>query len=160
MKGTVAAAVVVAALAVALLAEVGHGALTCVEVDANLLPCAEYVTGKEAAPPALCCQGVKRIRALPAGTVERRFVCECIKSAAARFDGLKSDIARDLPAACGSPLPFPLALDFDCNTCVSYLSIVRVLSFFVLAFLIVCFTVRFVSVAASPEHELAPQDPP
>ncbi|CAM0910895.1 unnamed protein product [Alopecurus aequalis] len=117
MKGTVAAAVVVAALAVALLAEVGHGAVTCVEVDANLLPCVGYVTGKETPPPAMCCQGVKRIRALPSGTAERRLVCECVKKAAARVDGLKSDAIRDLPAVCGSPLPFPLALDFDCNTC-------------------------------------------
>uniref|UniRef100_A0ACD5ZY55 Uncharacterized protein n=2 Tax=Avena sativa TaxID=4498 RepID=A0ACD5ZY55_AVESA len=116
MKGTVAAAVVLAALAVAFLAVTGHGAVTCVEVDANLLPCVEYVTGKEAKPPALCCQGVKRIRALPAGTAERRFVCECIKEAATGFDGLKNDAIRDLPAVCGSPLPFPLALDFDCNT--------------------------------------------
>ena len=113
MKGTVASAVVAAALAIALLAEVGHGAVSCVEVDANLLPCVGYVTGKEAAPPALCCQGVKRIRALPVGTVERRLVCECVKKAAARLDGLKNDAIRDLPALCGSPLPFPLALGFD-----------------------------------------------
>jgi hypothetical protein len=116
MKGTVAAAVVVAALSVALLVAVGDGAVTCIEVDVNLLPCVGYVTGKAAAPPALCCQGVKRIRALPAGTTERRFVCECVKKAAARIDGLKSDAIRDLPLACGSPLPFPLSLDFDCNT--------------------------------------------
>lgn len=117
MKGTVAAALAVA-LAVAFLAAAtpAHGVVTCADVDACLQPCVGYVTGKEAAPPAECCAGVKRLRTLPTGTGERRFACDCVKKAAARFQGLKSDAIRDLPATCGSPLPFPLSLDFDCNT--------------------------------------------
>ncbi|RCV30194.1 hypothetical protein SETIT_6G074400v2 [Setaria italica] len=118
-KGVAAAVIVVAAMAflvVTMAARPAEGAVTCAEVDSNLRPCVGYVTGKEAAPPAECCAGVKRIRALPSGTVERRQACECVKQAAAKFPGLNADAIRDLPARCGSPLPFPLTLNFDCTT--------------------------------------------
>ncbi|KAL6658833.1 hypothetical protein ACP70R_002873 [Stipagrostis hirtigluma subsp. patula] len=93
-----------------------HGAVTCADVDASLRPCVGYVTGKEAAPPAECCAGVTRLRGMPSGTAERRQACECVKQAAARYQGLQSDAIRDLPGKCGSPLPFPLSLNFDCTT--------------------------------------------
>ncbi|XP_062196394.1 non-specific lipid-transfer protein 1-like [Phragmites australis] len=118
-RSAVAAAVVVALAAVVFLlaaARPGQGAVTCADVDADLRPCVGYVTGKEAAPPAECCAGVKSIRAMPSGTAERRLACECVKQAAARYKGLDTDAIRDLPAACGSQLPFPLRLDFDCST--------------------------------------------
>ncbi|RLN04455.1 non-specific lipid-transfer protein A-like [Panicum miliaceum] len=118
--GAAAAVVVLAAAAMALIvllaARPAEGAVTCAAVDANLLPCVGYVTGKEEAPPAECCAGVRRIRALPSGTAERRQACECVKQAAARFPGLNADAIRVLPAQCGSPLPFPLTLNFDCTT--------------------------------------------
>ncbi|XP_015695897.2 non-specific lipid-transfer protein A-like [Oryza brachyantha] len=119
MKGvggaSVVAVVVVAGCLLAAAAVV-DGAVTCGDVDASLLPCVAYLTGKEAAPSAACCAGVKRLRTLPVGTAERRFACDCVKKAAARFKGLNGDAIRDLPANCGSPLPFPLTLDFDCST--------------------------------------------
>ncbi|KAJ1267136.1 hypothetical protein BS78_07G033300 [Paspalum vaginatum] len=112
-----AALVMAAAVAFALLAAAAaDGAVTCAEVDANLRSCVGYVTGKAAAPPAECCAGVRRIRAMPSGTAERRQACECVKQAAARFQGLDVDAIRDLPAQCGAPLPFPLSLSFDCST--------------------------------------------
>lgn len=111
------AAAAVALVVLLLMATAGaHGAVTCAEVDANLRPCVGYATGKEAAPPAECCAGVRRIRAMPSGAAERRQACECVKQAAARFQGLDADAVRDLPAQCGSPLPFPLSLSFDCST--------------------------------------------
>ncbi|OEL27070.1 hypothetical protein BAE44_0011913 [Dichanthelium oligosanthes] len=122
MAKGVAAATVVAALAamaaflMIVAARPAEGTVTCAEVDANLRPCVGYVTGKEAAPPAECCAGVKRIRVMPSGAAERRQACECVKQAAARFEGLNVDAIRELPAQCGSPLPFPLALNFDCTT--------------------------------------------
>ena len=117
-KGGAAAAAVVALAALLVLAAArpAEGAVTCAEVDLNLRPCVGYVTGKEAAPPAECCAGVRRIRALPSGTAERRQACECVKQAEARFPGLNADAIRVLPAQCGSPLPFPLTLNFDCTT--------------------------------------------
>lgn len=119
-KGGAAAAVVALLVAMAFMAMTSArpalSAVTCAEVDANLLPCVGYVTGKDAAPPAECCAGVKRIRALPTGTAERRQACECVKQAAARFQGLDADAIRDLPAKCGSPLPFALTPNFDCTT--------------------------------------------
>ena len=92
--------------------------VSCADVDENLRPCVGYVTGKEAAPAAECCAGVKRIRAMPSGTADRRQACECVKQAAAKYQPLNADAIRDLPAQCGAPLPFPLTLNFDCTTCV------------------------------------------
>ncbi|CAO2200037.1 unnamed protein product [Urochloa humidicola] len=117
--GTVAAAAMVAAVAfflVVMAARPGEGAVTCAAVDANLLPCVGYVTGKEAVPPGECCAGVKRIRALPSSTAERRQACECVKQAAAKFAGLNANAIASLPTQCGAPLPFPLTLNFDCTT--------------------------------------------
>ncbi|KAL6658834.1 hypothetical protein ACP70R_002874 [Stipagrostis hirtigluma subsp. patula] len=73
-----------------------HGAVTRADVDANLRPCVGYVTGEEAPPPAECCAGVTRLRAMPSGTAERR-------QAAARYQGLQSDAIRNLPGKCGAP---------------------------------------------------------
>ncbi|KAF0900495.1 hypothetical protein E2562_032102 [Oryza meyeriana var. granulata] len=118
MKG-VSGVAVVALVVVAgclLAAAAVDGAVTCGDVDASLMPCVAYLTGKEAAPSAACCAGVKHLRTLPVGTAERRFACDCVKKAAARYKGLNGDAIRDLPAKCGSPLPFPLSLDFDCST--------------------------------------------
>ncbi|CAO2186835.1 unnamed protein product [Urochloa humidicola] len=116
-KGIAAAAMVAAvAFLVIMAAKPGEGAVTCAAVDANLLPCVGYVTGKEAAPPGECCAGVKRIRAMPSNTAERRQACECVKQAAARFPGLNADAIASLPTQCGAPLPFPLTLNFDCTT--------------------------------------------
>ncbi|CAO2205667.1 unnamed protein product [Urochloa humidicola] len=114
--GAAAMSAAVAFLVMVMAARPAEGAVTCAEVDANLLPCVGYVTGKEAAPPGECCAGVKRIRALPSGTAERRQACECVKQAAARFPGLNADAIRTLPTQCGAPLPFPLSLNFDCTT--------------------------------------------
>jgi hypothetical protein len=112
----VAAAMALLVVSMMMAARPAEGAVTCPEMDANLLPCVGYVTGKEAAPTADCCAGVKRIRALPSGAAERRQACECVKQAAAKFPGLNADAIQNLPARCGSPLPFPLSLNFDCTT--------------------------------------------
>lgn len=118
MKGAAAVAMVVVAgcLLAAAAVSVVDGAVTCGDVDASLLPCVAYLTGKAAAPSGDCCAGVRHLRTLPVGTAERRFACDCVKKAAARFKGLNGDAIRDLPAKCAAPLPFPLSLDFDCNT--------------------------------------------
>jgi hypothetical protein len=114
-----AATTAVAAVALVLLAAAAVRAdVNCADVDASLRPCVGYVTGKEAAPAAECCAGVKRIRAMPSGPAERRQACECVKQAAANYQPLNADAIRDLPAQCGAPLPFPLTLNFDCTTCV------------------------------------------
>uniref|UniRef100_A0A804RDI3 Non-specific lipid-transfer protein n=1 Tax=Zea mays TaxID=4577 RepID=A0A804RDI3_MAIZE len=112
-----AATTAVAAVALVLLAAAAVRAdVNCADVDASLRPCVGYVTGKEAAPAAECCAGVKRIRAMPSGPAERRQACECVKQAAANYQPLNADAIRDLPAQCGAPLPFPLTLNFDCTT--------------------------------------------
>ncbi|CAL5004229.1 unnamed protein product [Urochloa decumbens] len=117
-KGVAAAAMVaaVAFLVMVMAARPAEGAVTCAEVDASLLPCVGYLTGKEAAPPGECCAGVKRIRVMPSGTAERRQACECVKQAAAKFPGLNANAIASLPTQCGAPLPFPLTLNFDCTT--------------------------------------------
>ncbi|AQK41826.1 Non-specific lipid-transfer protein [Zea mays] len=94
-----AATTAVAAVALVLLAAAAVRAdVNCADVDASLRPCVGYVTGKEAAPAAECCAGVKRIRAMPSGPAERRQACECVKQAAANYQPLNADAIRDLPA--------------------------------------------------------------
>ncbi|KAK3122653.1 hypothetical protein QOZ80_8AG0616370 [Eleusine coracana subsp. coracana] len=119
-RGGAAPAAVMVALAAAVILAVAarpaDGAVTCADVDSTLKPCVGYLTGKEAAPPGECCAGVKRLRTLPATTAERRQACECVKQAATRYQGLNADAVRDLPNKCGSPLPFPISLDFDCSS--------------------------------------------
>ncbi|TVU43483.1 hypothetical protein EJB05_09958 [Eragrostis curvula] len=109
-------AVVALVLLAAAAVRPAHGAVTCADVNSSLRPCVGYLTGEEAAPPAECCAGVKSLRTLPAGTAERRQACECVKQAAARYQGLNADAVRDLPGKCGSPLPFPISLSFDCSS--------------------------------------------
>ncbi|CAD6246559.1 unnamed protein product [Miscanthus lutarioriparius] len=109
-------AVVLVVLLAAAASSVARADVSCADVDENLRPCVGYVTGKEAAPAAQCCAGVKRIRTMPSGTADRRQACECVKQAAAKYQPLNADAIRDLPAQCGAPLPFPLTLNFDCTT--------------------------------------------
>jgi hypothetical protein len=119
-RGAAPAAVMVtlAAAAIVLLVVVARpadGAVTCDDVSSSLKPCVGYLTGKEAAPPAECCAGMKRLRTLPVDTAERRQACECVKQAATRYEGLNADAVHNLPDKCSSPLPFPISLNFDCD---------------------------------------------
>ncbi|KAL6856855.1 hypothetical protein ACP4OV_018237 [Aristida adscensionis] len=118
-SGGVAAAMAAAALVLVLAAAVARpaqGAVSCGDVDASLRPCVGYVTGKEASPPAECCEGVKRLKAMPADTAEKRQACECVKLAAAQYQGIQPGAAANLPGACGAPLPFQITQNFDCKT--------------------------------------------
>jgi Protease inhibitor/seed storage/LTP family len=113
MKGITAALLVT--LAVAYVLTTPTHALSCSDVDLCVAPCVGYLTGTEKAPSASCCAGVKQLKVLPKDTTERRFACSCVKKAAGAISGLKDDAVANLPAACGTPLPFSISLGFNCN---------------------------------------------
>lgn len=113
MKGVAAALLVVVAVAY-LVASPTH-ALSCGDVDLCVAPCVGYLTGEEKAPSGSCCAGVKQLTKLPKNTTERRFACSCMKQAAGQISGLKDDAVANLPAACGTPLPFSISTNFNCN---------------------------------------------
>ncbi|OAY75544.1 Non-specific lipid-transfer protein [Ananas comosus] len=90
--------------------------MSCTDVDMCIAPCISYLTGEQQSPAPACCNGLKKLRTLAAGTTaERRFACNCIKQAAAHLKNLKDDAVSKLPAACGTPLPFPISLEYDCS---------------------------------------------
>ncbi|KAJ4816451.1 Non-specific lipid-transfer protein [Rhynchospora pubera] len=93
-----------------------EAAITCMDVDMCVAPCVSYLTGAESSPTADCCKGVERLKSLPSSTDERRFACSCVKQAASKIANLKDDAVKSLPAACKTPLPFPISLEFDCST--------------------------------------------
>lgn len=113
MKSIAAALLVVLAVAY-VVATPAHG-LSCGDVDLLVVPCVRYLTGAEKTPSASCCAGVKQLKVLPKDTNERRFACSCVKQAAGAISGLKDDAVANLPAACGTLLPFSISLNFDCN---------------------------------------------
>ncbi|KAJ3695449.1 hypothetical protein LUZ60_000826 [Juncus effusus] len=91
-------------------------ALSCMDVDMCVAPCVGYLTGGQSSPSTECCDGVKKLRTLPSNTAEKRFACNCVKSAASHMSNINDNAVKSLPTACGSPLPFPISLEFDCST--------------------------------------------
>jgi Protease inhibitor/seed storage/LTP family len=110
------AATLICALLIAYLAASPGEAITCMDVDLCVAPCISYLTGSQSSPSAACCEGVKKLKSLPSSTDEKRFACNCVKQAAAKFSNIKEDAVKGLPTACGTPLPFPISLQFDCST--------------------------------------------
>lgn len=113
MKGGVVA--IFAILAVASLV-VQHGqAVTCGQVDAALVPCINYLTGREDNPSPACCGGVKTVKGLAQTTADKRAACSCVKAAANRYADLKDAAAQNLPAKCGVELDIPVSRTVDCD---------------------------------------------
>jgi Protease inhibitor/seed storage/LTP family len=73
-------------------------------------PCLSYLTGSQSSPSAACCEGVKKLKSLPSSTDEKRFACDCVKQAAAKFSNIKDDAVKGLPTACGTFFHSPSAL--------------------------------------------------
>lgn len=115
-KMALKAATIICALLIAYVVANPSEAITCMDVDMCVAPCMSYLTGAESSPSAACCEGVKRLKSLPSSTDEKRFACNCVKQAASKIADIKDDAIKGLPTACGTPLPFPISLQFDCST--------------------------------------------
>ncbi|KAJ3699032.1 hypothetical protein LUZ61_002737 [Rhynchospora tenuis] len=110
--GTLICALLIAYLA----AYPSEAAITCMDVDMCVAPCINYLTGAQSSPTTECCDGVKKLKSLPSSTAEKRFACSCVKQAASKIANINDNAVKSLPTACGTPLPFPISLEFDCST--------------------------------------------
>ncbi|GAV59992.1 Tryp_alpha_amyl domain-containing protein, partial [Cephalotus follicularis] len=111
MKG-----VIIAVIMVWLMVEPGQAAISCSQVESSLAPCLPYLTlAQRGAPSATCCTGVRNIKTMTLTTPDRRAACECVKTAASRYRGIKPDAASQLPKQCGVDIGIPITKDVDCN---------------------------------------------
>ncbi|KAL0429121.1 UNVERIFIED_CONTAM: Non-specific lipid-transfer protein 1 [Sesamum radiatum] len=114
MKGGVAAAIAILAI-IAVVAQPGQ-AVTCGPVDAALVPCISYLTGRGGdSPSPACCSGVKAVKDMALTTADKRACCSCVKAAANRYADLKDAAAQSLPTKCGVQMDIPVSRTVDCD---------------------------------------------
>ncbi|XP_057981608.1 non-specific lipid-transfer protein A-like [Malania oleifera] len=118
MKGggvlSVLVAVLVAMAVAVMAAELGHGAVTCGQVNFSLAACLPYLTAGGAPSPA-CCKGVVSLKGLARTTDDKRAACKCIKEAASHYPSIKEDVAAALPAKCGVSIDIPISTRTNCD---------------------------------------------
>ncbi|KAK4414597.1 Non-specific lipid-transfer protein 1 [Sesamum alatum] len=114
MKGAVAAVIAILAV-ISLVAQQGQ-AVTCGQVDAALVPCISYLTGRGGdSPSPACCSGVKTVKGMAQTTADKRACCSCVKAAANRYADLKDVAAQSLPTKCGVQMDIPVSRTVDCD---------------------------------------------
>ncbi|XP_057808335.1 non-specific lipid-transfer protein 1-like [Salvia miltiorrhiza] len=107
---------VVAVLAIILAVAVQRGeAVSCGQVDAALVPCAEFLTGRAAEAGRACCDGVRAVKGMAVTPADKRAACICIKNAANGFSGLDDSAAQSLPGKCGVTLDIPVSRTVNCD---------------------------------------------
>ncbi|XP_075478730.1 non-specific lipid-transfer protein 1-like [Primulina tabacum] len=90
--------------------------ISCGQVDAALMPCISYLTGRGGnKPSSACCNGVKSVKGMGRTTADKRAACSCVKAAANRYPGMKDALAQSLPVQCGVHLDIPVSRTVDCN---------------------------------------------
>ncbi|WOL18633.1 non-specific lipid-transfer protein 1-like [Canna indica] len=90
----------------------GSAAITCSQVNSELIPCVGYLRGGALNPR--CCSGIKSLVAAAQTTQDRRMACRCIKTAAASM-GIGLGKAGQLPGKCGVTVPFKIGPNTDCS---------------------------------------------
>ncbi|KAK4253385.1 hypothetical protein QN277_010703 [Acacia crassicarpa] len=88
-------------------------AITCGQVESNLAPCINYLKNGGAPPPA-CCNGVRNTVNSARTTPDRQAVCNCLKVAASRVPGVKSQFAEALPPTCRVFIPYKISMSTNC----------------------------------------------
>ncbi|MCE0480881.1 tyrosine protein phosphatase, partial [Datura stramonium] len=109
MVGKIACFVVLCMVVVAPHAE---AALSCGQVQSNLIGCLPYLQGT--GPLGGCCGGVKGLLGAANTPADRQTVCTCLKSAANAIKGIDLGKAAGLPAACGVNIPYKISPSTDC----------------------------------------------
>ncbi|XP_011094394.2 non-specific lipid-transfer protein A-like [Sesamum indicum] len=114
MKAAVVAVIAILAV-IAVFAQPGQ-AVSCGQVDAALVPCISYLTGRGGdSPSPACCSGVKAVKDMAQTTADKRGCCSCIKAAANRYADLKDAAAQSLPTKCGVQMDIPVSRTVDCD---------------------------------------------
>ncbi|XP_054782383.1 non-specific lipid-transfer protein-like isoform X2 [Prosopis cineraria] len=88
-------------------------AITCGQVQSNLAPCLNYLKNGGGPPPA-CCNGVRTTVNSARTTPDRQAVCNCLKAAAGRVPGVKSQFAEALPSRCRVFIPYKISMSTNC----------------------------------------------
>ncbi|KAK8935307.1 Non-specific lipid-transfer protein 1 [Platanthera zijinensis] len=89
-------------------------ALTCVDVEFDLLPCLTYIrSGGDV--PSTCCSGLNNLVNAAKTTDDRRTACNCLKSLAQRASQDELDRAATLPDKCDISIPYKITPTIDCS---------------------------------------------
>ncbi|XP_020588266.1 non-specific lipid-transfer protein 1-like [Phalaenopsis equestris] len=89
-------------------------AMTCAEVDFDLLPCLSYIrNGGDV--PSDCCNGLSGLVNAAKTTDDRRTACNCLKSLASGASNDELSRAAVIPDKCGIPLPYKFSPSTDCS---------------------------------------------
>ncbi|CAI0382884.1 unnamed protein product [Linum tenue] len=110
------AAVLVAA--VTLSAGPAVAEVKCNQVVQSLIPCIPYLTtvGSGATPSAGCCDGVRKLKKMAQSPGDKRATCECVKQAAGKYSqGIKPEVAAQLPKLCAVEISVSISKDTDCT---------------------------------------------
>ncbi|XP_062096420.1 non-specific lipid-transfer protein 1-like [Humulus lupulus] len=116
MAGSTVVMKLVCLLVVAMVtaAPLAEAALTCGQVSTGIRPCIDYLK-KGGAIPDACCNGIRSLNSAAKTTVDRKSVCNCLKSAAGSIKGINLSLAAALPGKCGVSVPYKISPSTDCN---------------------------------------------
>ncbi|KAG8391535.1 hypothetical protein BUALT_Bualt01G0197800 [Buddleja alternifolia] len=114
MKGSIIAVITILAI-ISMVVQPGQ-AVSCGQVDAELIPCVSYLTGRGGDSPSPgCCAAVKTVKGMAQSTPDKRALCSCLKAAANNYADLKDAAAQSLPAKCSVQMDVPISRSVDCD---------------------------------------------
>ena len=98
-------------------APLAQAAVSCGQVQGNLVACITYLRNKGAgAVPPACCKGIASVNSLAKTTADRQAVCECLKKAAGAVSGVDPSIIAALPGKCNVSVPYKISTSTNCKT--------------------------------------------
>ncbi|GMY25688.1 non-specific lipid-transfer protein 1-like [Fagus crenata] len=96
-------------------APIAQAALSCNDVNKNVLPCLPYLKNGGPSVPRDCCAGVTTLNNQAKTKADRQTACNCLKNAAATIKGLNPNLVAGLPKSCGVNIPYKISPSTDCN---------------------------------------------
>lgn len=108
----------VAVMATALLlaaSSSSEAAITCAQVTSTMAACFDYARGPGGPITGQCCYGLRNLDSDTKTTADKRFACNCLKSAAARVTGLNPAAAAKIPARCAVKIAYTISASNDCS---------------------------------------------
>ncbi|GAA0153886.1 hypothetical protein LIER_12016 [Lithospermum erythrorhizon] len=89
-------------------------AISCGQVQSNLIPCVNYLRNGGAIP-LNCCIGIRTLNTAARTTADRQTVCRCAVSIARAIPGINNSNLSGLPGKCRVNLPYKISTSIDCN---------------------------------------------
>ncbi|KAF8758105.1 hypothetical protein HU200_010770 [Digitaria exilis] len=88
---------------------------TCADVTSTMAACFDYARGSGGPITGQCCYGLRSLVSDTTTAADRRFACNCLKSAASRVTGLNRAAADKIPARCAVKIPYTISASNDCS---------------------------------------------